>query len=295
MKDLKMSSSNDIDLPDNTGRNHPNVSKSPKPDPLPLTNLFPQFAEDGITEADVQTAVKVLQAAAKLHPKFNRKRRRTQTTKSDKKRTTNDDGKESNVEDVGTATTTEGGGEEGAKDGLSEYQSPNMRTFRKALAGVFEIHKLILFNGKSEEQHYRDWTADRSMKRQKMADRMTQKKYIADTKLRRGRIEKLDRLKMDGVDEEAAKLQRFMIADGHVETVGGGDTSVAMITDGEDQGGGTNTDSGVKLPNLRSCYVCKIKFRDLHSFYDQLCPVCAKLNFEKRHLFVSLKGKSTHS
>lgn len=47
-------------------------------------------------------------------------------------------------------------------------------------------------------------------------------------------IEKLDRLKMDVVDKEAAKLQRFMVVDGHVDTVGGGDTSVAMATCGED-------------------------------------------------------------
>ena len=31
-----------------------------------------------------------------------------------------------------------------------------------------------------------------------------------------------------------------------------------------------------------SCYICKLKFRTLHFFYDRLCPACAKLNFEKR-------------
>jgi len=76
---------------------------------------------------------------------------------------------------------------------------------------------------------------------------------------------------MDVEDKEAAKLQRFVIVDGHVDTVGGGDTSVAMTTYGEDQGGGTNTDYGDKLQNLRSCYVCKINVRNLHLFYDQLC------------------------
>ena len=30
------------------------------------------------------------------------------------------------------------------------------------------------------------------------------------------------------------------------------------------------------------CYICKLKYRTLHFFYDRLCPTCAKLNFEKR-------------
>jgi len=63
-------------------------------------------------------------------------------------------------------------------------------------------------------------------------------------------VEKIDRLKMDVVDKKAAKLQRFMIVDGHVDAVGGGDTSVAMTTYGEDQGGRTNTDYGDKLQNF---------------------------------------------
>jgi len=115
---------------------------------------------------------------------------------------------------------------------------------------------------------------------------MTQKKYIADTALRRGRVDKLEKLKMSAVGEEMEKLRRFMVPDGDVDT-----TVVGRIMDGDAEGGDTEMDKGVKLPNLRSCYVCKIRFRDLHSFYDQLCPVCAKLNFEKRHFSVSLRGK----
>jgi NAD(P)-dependent dehydrogenase (short-subunit alcohol dehydrogenase family) len=34
------------------------------------------------------------------------------------------------------------------------------------------------------------------------------------------------------------------------------------------------------LSNL--CYICKLKYRTLHFFYDRLCPACAKLNYEKR-------------
>ncbi|MFT6813969.1 MAG: NAD(P)-dependent dehydrogenase (short-subunit alcohol dehydrogenase family) [Gammaproteobacteria bacterium] len=30
------------------------------------------------------------------------------------------------------------------------------------------------------------------------------------------------------------------------------------------------------------CYVCKVRYRKIHHFYDQLCPACATLNFAKR-------------
>ena len=30
------------------------------------------------------------------------------------------------------------------------------------------------------------------------------------------------------------------------------------------------------------CYVCKAPYRELHHFYDQMCPPCAEFNFAKR-------------
>jgi NAD(P)-dependent dehydrogenase (short-subunit alcohol dehydrogenase family) len=41
----------------------------------------------------------------------------------------------------------------------------------------------------------------------------------------------------------------------------------------------------------RHCYVCKVKFTDLHHFYDQLCPACAELNFRKRTETADLRGR----
>ncbi|CAF1145818.1 unnamed protein product [Rotaria sordida] len=37
-----------------------------------------------------------------------------------------------------------------------------------------------------------------------------------------------------------------------------------------------------RLLQPKNCYICKLKYRTLHFFYDRLCPACAKLNFEKR-------------
>ena len=41
----------------------------------------------------------------------------------------------------------------------------------------------------------------------------------------------------------------------------------------------------------RACYACKARFRELHHFYDQLCPACARLNWAKRHLSADLRGR----
>jgi len=39
------------------------------------------------------------------------------------------------------------------------------------------------------------------------------------------------------------------------------------------------------------CYVCKQPYRELHSFYDQLCPPCAAFNFAKRSETADLAGR----
>ena len=39
------------------------------------------------------------------------------------------------------------------------------------------------------------------------------------------------------------------------------------------------------------CYVCKQHFSTIHHFYDQLCPPCAELNFQKRTELADLRGR----
>ncbi len=41
----------------------------------------------------------------------------------------------------------------------------------------------------------------------------------------------------------------------------------------------------------QNCYVCKKDFTQIHSFYDQLCPPCAELNFCKRTELADLTGR----
>ena len=46
-----------------------------------------------------------------------------------------------------------------------------------------------------------------------------------------------------------------------------------------------------RLTESVTCYICKLKFRTLHFFYDRLCPTCAPLNFEKRLQTADLTGR----
>jgi NAD(P)-dependent dehydrogenase (short-subunit alcohol dehydrogenase family) len=39
------------------------------------------------------------------------------------------------------------------------------------------------------------------------------------------------------------------------------------------------------------CYVCKDTYTQIHSFYDQLCPSCAELNYRKRTELADLRGR----
>ena len=186
--------------------------------------LVPQLP-DNITECELANAIRVLNSVASL----NKKKRKADEI----------------------------------DEGLEAYKQPNLRAFRKALAQCLELHKKTMFSGKSEEMHYEHRKEERSLKRQKMAESQQQKKYIAETQLRKGRVDRLQQLKEDSKEEEHARLMAHMVPDGHVEAV------PRLLENG---------DAEIKLPKLRSCYVCKIRYVDLHHFYDQLCPSCASLN-----------------
>ena len=51
-----------------------------------------------------------------------------------------------------------------------------------------------------------------------------------------------------------------------------------------------------QLPPLREtaeeqhCYICKVRYREIHHFYDQLCPDCSRLNFAKRSELADMTG-----
>jgi NAD(P)-dependent dehydrogenase (short-subunit alcohol dehydrogenase family) len=47
---------------------------------------------------------------------------------------------------------------------------------------------------------------------------------------------------------------------------------------------------GSETVEPQHCYVCKVKYREVHHFYDQLCPECARFNYDKRGELADLGG-----
>jgi NAD(P)-dependent dehydrogenase (short-subunit alcohol dehydrogenase family) len=207
-----------------------------------------------------------------------------------------------------------------------------LRPFRKALAQCFQVHQQTLYNGKSPQELAQEKLHQMTLKRQKMAESQQQRQHIANTLLRKGRMEKLQQKQaQEGMQEEQDKYQQaimnmqrqkqltMMIPDGHVETLmlpqeEEEEECAETETDQQQREEGTKIAAAastaapshhqhqqqqqqqspptVQLPKLRSCYVCKARFRQLHHFYDQLCPECAALNWQKRHQTGNLQGKT---
>jgi NAD(P)-dependent dehydrogenase (short-subunit alcohol dehydrogenase family) len=59
-------------------------------------------------------------------------------------------------------------------------------------------------------------------------------------------------------------------------------------------GGAASSDGAAprELKTPRDCYVCKRPYRQLHFFYDAMCPACAELNYAKRFQTASLEGRT---
>ncbi|CAF0875432.1 unnamed protein product [Adineta steineri] len=101
---------------------------------------------------------------------------------------------------------------------------------------------------------------EKRIKRKRLQDERLQLK-LQDQKaknsclLRSGRAEKLQQL----------QLQHILVPDGTVQ--------IQSIT---------STNIAQRLLKSLPCYICKLKYRTLHFFYDRLCPSCAKFNYEKR-------------
>ena len=53
----------------------------------------------------------------------------------------------------------------------------------------------------------------------------------------------------------------------------------------------TSQDSTRELTKPQYCYVCKVPYTRIHSFYDSMCIDCGEFNYQKRFQSASLEGK----
>jgi NAD(P)-dependent dehydrogenase (short-subunit alcohol dehydrogenase family) len=103
------------------------------------------------------------------------------------------------------------------------------------------------------------------------------------TRVEKRRFEKMERRLARGESRERDKTQ---LASTQIRTLRRDPVFVAppMLASG-------NPDPRRVLETPRACYVCKQDFRELHFFYDALCPECAALNYAKRFQQIPLDGK----
>jgi hypothetical protein len=165
--------------------------------------MIPQLAQQCIMVSDMQTASRVLEALAHLNPRYqqsqqqqkkDKRKRRSPATQID----IDPDDKDTNQESTTSSNASDNNNEEDMDsfDWMEAYQKPNLRLVRKALVACVEhVYKPLQYGGKSEEDYYSQRLEQRTLKRQKMQECLQQKKYIADTQLQRGRVQKLQSLK----------------------------------------------------------------------------------------------------
>lgn len=279
-----------------------NTTMESKSDPATEV-LIPQLSEFGITEQHLATTIRVLDAIASLGKETKKKQKQSKKRKCSNGEQAN--GSTGDDQDEGVVVGDDDGDDDDEDDGLTKYRQPNLRQFRKSLAACLTLHQRTMFGGKSEVEHYQQRIGERTLKRQKIAENAQQRKYVAATELRRGRVDRLEKLREESKEEEEAKLMRFLVPDGHVDTTTTTSNDVKMLEDGKcdakadalnneqdnddmDKSEGNTT---TVLPKLRSCYSCKVRFRNMHHFYDQLCPNCAPLNYAKRHQTADMSNK----
>lgn len=284
------------------------------------------FQSKRVSPEDIATTIKVLNAVSDLsHKNSSHKRKHigSVTNSEQKKRKNNEstaatDDNEPNDEknDTNNSRSTTEATKNAADELLNEYRtSKGLRNLRKSFIQCYnKVIKPAMFDGHSSLDNFRNQKESLTqMKKRKMAESNQQRKHIANTMLRKGRIDKLNAKLQEGQEEERSKFERLkltamMVPDGHVDT-GPTPTALPQLTNGTDAINKINkTDANTAtaptvttvddetqpqtvLPKLRSCYVCKGRFRILHEFYDQLCPDCAALNWANRHKTRDLRGK----
>ncbi|KAJ3147244.1 hypothetical protein HDU86_008080 [Geranomyces michiganensis] len=75
----------------------------------------------------------------------------------------------------------------------------------------------------------------------------------------------------------------------HVNAVIEDEPSTGATT--EDASAGVAEPPKRKLIYNRACHICGAPFRELHHFYDQMCPPCAAFNFTKRFSTADMNGR----
>ncbi|EQC34399.1 hypothetical protein SDRG_08169 [Saprolegnia diclina VS20] len=163
------------------------------------------------------------------------------------------------------------------RNDLESFKLPQFKALRKAVLPLCEDIRSRVFHGNDVQTHDQKRLKKQERKRKVAQAAALDRQFINNTKLRKQRLDALDSL-------TAANPAFPQIPDGAVPLLA---NEAIEDTPDEPMAG---EDDEPQLHGFRSCYVCKKRFDTLHHFYDQLCPECATLNFEKRLQSADLTG-----
>lgn len=170
----------------------------------------------------------------------------------------------------------------------AEYACPRLKPLRKALLPFLDAVRSNIFSGQNAEAYRRDKTSRKDRAVRMAAELARDRRTIDKTRLRAERLVKLKALELAS---PYARPPDGAVDDGDVPLLLTGGGALVEERAAEPDGGADGVAAGALLASVRVCYTCKGRFCQLHHFYDQLCPACAALNFEKRHASAHLDGR----
>lgn len=182
-------------------------------------------------------------------------------------------------------------------DGLAHFQSPKFKRLRTALMPMLADVRKKFFHGKSVDDDEKRQEKKRKIKVERARQKALDQQFINNTTLRAERLARLATLTAANpllayVPDGAVSSHRLLTQEANVEMVNSAETTASVNGDSdtrEHEPAAVTSSSVPELHHHRACYTCKLKFKQLHHFYDQLCPSCAALNYEKRLQTADLK------
>ena len=165
--------------------------------------------------------------------------------------------------------------------------SPSLKSLRKSLIPFLQAESVKRFRGGSREENDKRRQAAQDSNRAQQQAKASDQRFIENTLLRAGRRAKLDALKDAHNDDDRLLL---LVPDGlgaPAPPVARGACPAITAPDGEgaqrdgqagaEQGQVTDgvliTPTAPPLNNPRACYTCKVRFTQLHFFYDQVMAI----------------------
>jgi NAD(P)-dependent dehydrogenase (short-subunit alcohol dehydrogenase family) len=179
-----------------------------------------------------------------------------------------------------------------AKD-IKLIERSSMRIFRKSIAPIVEYLENRKFGGKGRKKYLEDKQIREEKRARHNQRKVHDRKHINSSMLRRERLKKLEDLLQQGADTDTDtnRAPLPLIADGVAGAIES-HLTVDLIEYTESESKNKKTQEPSKLiGGFRSCYTCKVRYDMIHHFYDQLCPICAELNYRKRFQSSDLCGK----